>query len=628
MPLVVFQQHRLEREEALEAAELEGQPAAEPALFGEGADELAVARRRLAVMHRVLLPAGALATGAFLVVLGLLLLRSSPEASPTERALSPLAVGCCTAGLAFLAFLVSRYVAGMARLEAWRLLRGGSAYLAGVALVTSFLSLGAFLQAGFETTALLQLLGLVIPVLMVLSGAEMILALVLELYRPRPPGEIPRPAFDSRLLGLLTTPESLGHTIAEAVNYQFGFEITRSWFWQLLSRICLRLVLLVVVALLALSSVVLVSPQQAALLTTCGQLSPRVLGPGLHLKLPWPLSRATHHDVTTVRTIQLGTHRTLRADTPILWTNVHVEHSEAPFIVASPPEPGEGEDPGDLPAGGHGPSVSLVHAEVVVQYRPDRERLINYVIANRDALEQPEHRDRRLHNLAQRELSRFLLGEGVDAWIGRARQEAGALLRERLQEVASGLGYEILAVQFPSIHPPPEVASAFQQVVGAEQERETHIEEARREGIQLLAGVAGTTERAEAIVARIEALEELDRRGDASEGELARARQEVEDLVLGAGGLAAQTIAEARGDRWERECGERGKAERFASQQLAHSASPEVYRARHLLQVLREHLTLARKVVLATRYGELTVRGNLEELDRSLEEMIRIDEGR
>ena len=49
--------------------------------------------------------------------------------------------------------------------------------------------------------------------------------------------------FDSRLLGWLTAPKSLGQTLAETLRYQFGLEVSGSWAFKLVSRAVLPTVL-------------------------------------------------------------------------------------------------------------------------------------------------------------------------------------------------------------------------------------------------------------------------------------------------------------------------------------------------------------------------------------------------
>ena len=68
----------------------------------------------------------------------------------------------------------------------------------------------------------------------VVGVARLIVPLVVD--RPRRVGEFPRASFDSSSLSLLAQPGSVVRSINEAVNYQFGFDITSSWGYQLLLR--------------------------------------------------------------------------------------------------------------------------------------------------------------------------------------------------------------------------------------------------------------------------------------------------------------------------------------------------------------------------------------------------------
>ena len=163
-----------------------------------------------------------------------------------------LVAGFC-AVMAFLGFLVARYVAGMTRVPAWQALRGGAGYLIGNVVVIMLCGL-AVLGLPFGYTWGLAALALFVPLLMVVLGAETLLAFVFGIYRPRKADEVVRPAFDSRLLGWLTSPESMGKIVSETLNYQFGFEITRSWFYVLLGRALAPLIAAGLLILLGLSS--------------------------------------------------------------------------------------------------------------------------------------------------------------------------------------------------------------------------------------------------------------------------------------------------------------------------------------------------------------------------------------
>jgi regulator of protease activity HflC (stomatin/prohibitin superfamily) len=651
---VLYQQHRLERTEALEAEQLAARHGTDSSIFETTADDLSVARRRLDGLYKWFVPIVSLITAGYLIGVGAWLTSGYSDRLEilsvlAERA-SPLAMAFILAAAAFIGFLVSRFVAGMAKNEQWQLLRGGAAYLRGVTLILAALAVTMFTVAGFDARAALKYLAVLVPAFMALVGVEIALNFVLDLYRPRKPGERPRPAFDSRILSLLTTPESIAKTINEAINYQFGFEITRSWFWQLLSRTFGWLVLFAALVLLAMSCLVLVQPHERALVTRFGSLVEQPLEPGLHLKLPWPASQAETYDVSRIRTLRIGSEVELRHDVPILWSNEHARQEPTLLIVAPPSEDrGVGPDEqlneaeqeelaraaeaaekaardeaeeaaADVTGESAGvPSVSLVNAEIGVQYRIDPERLVRYVWASADT--DAEQRDHRLQNIAEQEVSRYLLRYSIDRWIGTARQDAGDRLRQIIQRAADRAGVEVLSVNVVSIHPPSQVADAFHEVVGAEQEKQQKIEQARKHEIQTLAEVAGSAEQANAIVREIEKLEKLKNK-DASDAEIAEQERRIERRVREAGGTAAVEIAEARGYRWEKENTERGEALRFSKRLQGYNNAPDYYRTRHMHDVLSEGLQTPRKFLNASEYGELDIRGDIQTPEESFSDAL------
>src|SRR5438552_3016158 len=105
-------------------------------------------------------------------------------------------------------FLIGKYAAGLARLENHRLLRPGAnylllgAYLCAVVALSIIAALADFPRVDFYTAQVLcGLLGLL--------AVENVFGLVLETYRPRIKGKAGILLYDSRLIGLISHPESL-----------------------------------------------------------------------------------------------------------------------------------------------------------------------------------------------------------------------------------------------------------------------------------------------------------------------------------------------------------------------------------------------------------------------------------
>jgi membrane protease subunit HflK len=630
--VVIFQQHKLERLEALEAEQLAQRHGSDSSIFETSADDLAVARRRLHRLIRFGLPLVSLLTAAYLLATGLYLAwdwrgildrtAGLPEGVPVWL------LGIAAAALSFVCFLISRYVAGMSKLEHWQLLRGGAGYLMGNAIVCGLLAV-AFALLHFTMPQGLVYLTLIVPLLMLLVGLEIALNFVLDLYRPRKHGEVPRPAFDSRLLSLLTTPESIAATINEAINYQFGFEVTRSWFWQLLSRVFGWLVIFAAGVLVLMSCILVVQEHEQALVTRFGRLTTdQPMGPGLHFKLPWPISSADIYDVQRIRRIRAGSDTELKADKAILWSNLHTEDTPVNMIVAPPRDlqlgATDGADPADPEApAAKTPSVSLVNTEVDVLYRISD--LMQYIQSSDQAMStadaetrarRDEHFtvDRMLHAIAQRETARWLYTHDIDALIGTARQAGAAELQARVQAAAdlAKLGVRVTNVNLKSIHPPQTVADAFHETVAARQEKQAVIQQAEQEQIKTLATVAGSVGQAQRIVARIEALEALGPAADPKQ--VAAAENAVEDQLREAGGRAAAIVDAARAERWQRENVERGNAIRFEKELLAYNQSPRLYKIRGYLDVLASGMGNARKYMLIGERDNLVLRFDLKDI--------------
>ncbi|MBI3828386.1 MAG: hypothetical protein HY291_02650 [Planctomycetes bacterium] len=611
---IVHQQHRLERLEALEAEELAKRPGVEQTIFERTSADLSVARRRLDQLFKWVLPAVSLLVGLYLAGAGLwLAIQNATKAGARAEAqtlgFDPLMAMAFCAGLGLLGFLVGRFVAGMARVREWQLMRGGAGFLMSAVVGAVALTLG-LAGAKYELPALLRWLAVVIPVFMVLIGAEVLLNLVLNVYRPRKPGETPRAAFDARLLGLLTTPEGLAKAFADAVNYQFGFEITHSWFWQLLGRAALPLLGFAVGALLLVSCLVHVEPSQQALVTTFGRLDGEPLGPGLHLKWPWPLSSFELFDVTRIHEIRVGSIEDLKPGEPVLWTNEHSAKDEGLLIVAASPLAA----PNSSTTTNRAPAIALVIAEVSVQYRiKDLKPFVACGAAGSV--------EAWLKCSAERAVTAYLYGLDEQEVLGPARLQAGDRLRERIQREsdANGLGIEVLFAGILSVHPHHKAAEAFHESVQALQERETKIEQAQQERIKTLSQVAGSPDQAAKLVAEISKLNQLKNAG-AKPDEIAAGELAAERAIREGSGEASQELAKAEADRWTRENAERGKAERFLKELLSYRQAPQYFVARRYLEVISEGLgsDKVRKYVLAAERDKLTVRMDLKDQDLDL----------
>ncbi|MFW6060636.1 MAG: SPFH domain-containing protein, partial [Phycisphaeraceae bacterium] len=648
--MVVYYQHGLERLETLEAEQLARADARTAAIFDEAGQQLQIARNRLEKLYKFGLPIVSIIVALYLLIFGLVQFSGhwrfigtthleaaalgNPEAQTALVSLLLIVV------VALPLFLVSRYISGMTQVPEWALLRGGASYLMGNAAIILLLAGAAIFHATTGNPAGFAIMAVIVPAFMGLLGLEVLVGFVFRVYRPRRPGETIRPAFDSRILGWLTRPESLGKIVSETLNYQFGFEISRSWFYQLLARAITPLIVIGVLVLIGASSLVIVAPHEQAVITSFGRLD-RIVEPGIYTKLPWPFGRAEKYDVYRVHELSVGSLSDARAHhEAVLWTQEHEHGEETNFLLTAPSRAFDDTDD-DTVAG------ELVGAQVVINYRiADLERYTRVAAEPETLLEQ----------IAGREVNTYFVMRDIGTLLSEDRIEGGRYLRRRIQEqvnrvavertgggVQRGLGLEVVFVGLVGIHPPQgeDVAAKFHEQISAIQERESQIEEARKQEISILAEVAGSADDARELRRKIEDLREMENRmerlrldgqHDGEEGEtLARqiAEQQVaiEVALDEARGLAAQRIHEARAYRWNRVLTEQGRAARFSAQVKAHEQAPDYFRMRHYLATLAEGMPARRKYIVAgEQKGEPTIRLNLESSGSSLESVFQADE--
>ncbi|GAF97602.1 unnamed protein product, partial [marine sediment metagenome] len=233
--------------------------------------------------------------------------------------------------------------------------------------------LGGLIGAWQDMHSIDLVAALLTPLLQIILAVELFLNFVLDLYRPRIPGQEYHPSFESRLLSLVAEPERVGHSIAETLNYQFGFEVSKTWFYKLVARAFVPLLIFGALVLVGMSSFVVVREGERQVVLHWGRPD-RVLEPGLHFKWPWPVDSSRRFQVDRVHEIMLGLAEA-KPDQPdeheeqsvFLWTEEHFQYNrkELDFLIAVPPRFEEIEQyGGEKPA----PPVNIIKLVVPVQY--------------------------------------------------------------------------------------------------------------------------------------------------------------------------------------------------------------------------------------------------------------------
>ncbi len=599
---IVFDQHRRERIEAVEQENFAAEDLTSSSVFDEASGDLRVAARRLDSLYKFMLPAVSLVMGASLVGGGVLRLTGSSgtvldAVNQGGRAAENTATGAhgwaiaIGIGVAVIGFVFARFTSGMARAKVWENLRGGSVYAVGSSLFGLMIAVAQFADIA-GASWLLATLDQIFAIALIVLGAEIFVSFVLDIYRPRKAGEYPRPAFDSRLLGFVAAPDRIAESISEAINYQFGFEVTGSWFYRLLSKSFLWLVLVGGVGSWLMTSFVVVDPHQRGLLLVNGSPADRELGPGLHVKPPWPFGRVVipeyireervgegeaertieviEETATGVRVLELAG-EPVRVEGPVLWQDETLRET---LLIVQP----DGQTGGETA----GRAVSLATARVPLYYAVKPGEAKAFIMLGRT----PEARDEILRRTAQRVLVKILGSRTVEEIIGSSRSEIRQTLKESIEaEFAQlnpdasgtpvGAGVNVLFVGFEDARPPREAAASFEQVFEARQKLRLTVTNAESDRARRLAETVGSEARSAEIIAALDEYDRL-RLSGAEEDEVRAQEIAVRSLIEASSGSAADAILAAQGTRWETHMQARGAAETYRGRLAAFQAAPEI----------------------------------------------------
>lgn len=553
-----FQMRLEEREvlEQLEFDELKRSEKGSSTLFGEQAADTFPARRSREQFEKFFVPGFSLALLALQSVATYYLWGHAGEDQPATAQQATVAMTVFGV-IALSCFQFGKYASVLARIENARLLRPAASYLL-LGAVLSVIAVTVEIAGWSGYPKVDAIAARVIAVFLGMVALENLLALIFEIYRPRVKGQVAHPLYESRLIGLLGQPGGLIKTAAQALDYQFGFKVSETWFYQFLEKALSWLILLQVGLLLVSTTVVFVNPGEQALLERFGKpvAGREVLAPGAHFKLPWPVDRVHRFQTDLIQGFRIGLVQDdeMEKHRVMLWTKAHAKE-EFSMLVASRVD--EAENSG----GERTVPVNMLSVDIPVQYQVSDLRAFAYHHANAHQM---------LERLAYAVVSRYFVNVDFDTIMSVGRQQAAEDLRARIQARADlgKLGVRILFVGLHSVHPPVKIASEFENVIGAFQDRET------------------TNLFAQAVAAELLPLAEAEATEKTNRAEALRVR-----AIAGSAAAAA----------------------RFTNQISAYRASPDVYRLRAYLDTLGRSIATVRKYVVIPTNTHDVVTLNLED---------------
>ena len=602
--IIQFHQRTLAEQEKLDISQLAKTKEATKIFQakGERATLFAVGQRRLDVLEKWFIPIFSVTIAVYQIAIGLYLLKAILATAEYEVK-QPLICAICMTATAFVTFIISRYATGMSAQPQWKPLRAGGSIFLGIAVLCFALAIGLAL-AQFQILVVVNVIGFVVPVLLIVVGAETALNIILDIYRPRLKDQYSRSAFDSRLLGIINEPGGIFRTVASTIDYQFGFKVSQTWFYKLLEKAIVPLVLFAAITLYLLSCIIVVNPNEEAIIEHFGNPI-RSEGPGLAFKWPWPIDIAYKYPTKMVSEISIGFVPNVDPKTgkvipekQLLWGKAHYRE-EYKLLVASE------QTVGELSAGAV--PVGLVIAAVPVQYRI--KDLYSFIYNHNEPV-------KLLESICYRELTKFAasatieVGDEADmdkSLLGAGRAEAKSILTSKIQAAAdnAGLGVEIVFLGLQDIHPPPEVAPDYQKVIGAVQKKQALILGAHAKRNKDLSALAGSVEDADKLYSLAAKYQQAKEKNNPEEIE--ELEHHLDLAFAEAKGDIFTTLRKSQSYAFEKATLARATGQRFASQLKAYRAAKEIYKREQRLAVLEETLENIRKFVVVADKNDTQV---------------------
>jgi regulator of protease activity HflC (stomatin/prohibitin superfamily) len=292
----------------------------------------------------------------------------------------------------------------------------------------------------------------------VLVAVELACRALARMFLPPPPAATATAVSDSILVGLLTGGPRAPGTL---LRTHLGLDFARSWALSFLSAALLPAVFATGLLCWALSGLKLIDLGQRGIYERFGA-PVEVVGPGLHLLLPWPLGRLRPVEFGTIHSVAIG------VDQGASETEPRVDAEATPPAALN--RLWETNHPGQadyvVPSTGTGPQgFQSVSTEISVLYRVglsnDDALQFVYAVADPEAL---------IREAGSRLVLRYFNSRTLDAVLGARRDNVAGMLRDELaQDVdAHKAGVEIVAVLIQEVHPPAGAATAYHAVQAAQ----------------------------------------------------------------------------------------------------------------------------------------------------------------
>ncbi len=473
----------------------------------------------------------------------------------------------CALTLSF-SMLGGIFLSGQSHVLEFRWLRPVGAWLmAGGAIMLLSLISALLVQAGKGHID--DVFSKIVFFILILLAAELVVNFISEFYRPRAKVEM-RPEYESHLLAFFTEPGGVMRNLADSLDYQFGFKVSKTWIYGFISRALLPALLVWAVLFWISTIIVEVRPGELALRSRMGAVTNKnaPLTPGVYFKLPYPLEKIITVNVEEVNEVFVGARfeKDGHEVKPglLLWTSEHGKGSDKGYLVANDAASSakKANDQSEMAK-----AVSILEVTLPVHYKIRKEMLYEYVF-NFESIQDL------IIDVSTQEATRYFASTDFMKDLSSARTAIMEELRTRIQKVLNGLnaGVDIINVNMNDAHPPvKEVVPAFQDVLAAKEEAKKTVYVAEGEAAKTIA-----------------------------EGE-------IESLQI-----VSTAQADSFGVRTEAEA----DAFRFQRQLTAFRQQPDLFKLRTYLDFLENDCKELRKLIISSSIPSQIYELNLEETAR------------
>jgi len=291
----------------------------------------------------------------------------------------------------------------------------------------------------------------------ILIAGELAIRALARLFLPAPTADVAKAATDSIIAALITGGP---RAPAALIRTHLGLDFARSWALAYIRAAAFPAIAGTLLLCWMLSGVKLLDGDQRGVYERLGA-PVRVVGPGLHVLMPWPLGRLRPVEYGTIHSIAIGADQATEASEQIgaddmpqpgmnrLWDTSHP--TEAEYLVGSQTEGLQG--------------FQVVDAEIRVLYRTGLTDAAAWqsVYGSSDQIAVVKQEASRL-------ATRYFSSHTLDEVMGGQRESLEESLRAQLAQAvaADHAGIDIVAVLIEAVHPPAGAAAAYHAVQAAE----------------------------------------------------------------------------------------------------------------------------------------------------------------